>query len=458
MGGIWAVAANTIRQALRMKIAAVSVALMAVLLPVMGFSATGDGTVKGIVQSFVSYGFSLASLILCILTMVVSVYSITGDLEQKRLYTVLTKPVSRCRLLLGKLFGVLSLSTALLVIFSALIYGIAVYLPRYHDAGEADLMLLADEFFTARASLSPAEPDVGTEVKRLYRKRLETGQLPPEVLRDGRARQAYISGLAEQAAAWRRAVVPGKELVWQFDNVRPVDPNGSLFIRFKYDVSMNPPDLQVEGRWFAGDNRTYAAGSDGAVYTFERRDLIRTFHEVKVPADAVAADGFLAVGFYNDPRLNDTIIMFPPGEGLEVLYKAGSFTGNFVRAALAVFCRLVFLACLGVFAASFLSFPVAILLCLLIFATGTVSGFCLESFDFLGEAAGRIYYWSVRPLILLLPAFDRFNPAKFLLNARLLGWPLLARAAGIMVCLKASLLLLAGLFIFNRREIARVIV
>jgi len=441
-----------------MKIAALFIVLTVVLLPTLGFSTTGDGTIKGIVQSFVSYAFSLASVLLCLLTLVVSVYSVTSDLEQKRLYTVLTKPVGRYKLLVGKLFGVLLLSGFLLLFFSASIYAIASYLPRYHGTGTAEREQLADEFFTARRSLRPAEPDVRDEVQRLYRKRIETGQVPSEARHGGRARDAYMQGLAELAASWKRAVVPGKELVWEFEDVRPSDPNGSLFIRFKYDVSANPPDLQIAGRWFAGDNRVYAADAGGAVYTFERRDLIRTFHEVKIPADAAADDGFLAVGFYNDPRLNEATVIFPPGEGLEILYKAGSFTGNFARAVAVVFCRLVFLACLGVFAASFLSFPVAILLCLLVYVTGTVSGFCLESFDFLGEAAGGFYHWTVRPLILLLPAFDKFNPTKFLLNARLLGWPLLARIAGVMVCLKGALLLLAGLFIFGCREIARVIV
>ena len=53
-----------------------------------------------------------------------------------------------------------------------------------------------------------------------------------------------------------------------------------------------------------------------------------------------------------------------------MLYKADTFLGNFVRAVLLILCRLVFLACLGVLAASFLSFPVAILFCLVIFVTG----------------------------------------------------------------------------------------
>ena len=82
MRSIWAVATNSIKQALRMKIAAVFVVLLIVLLPVMGVSMTGDGTLKGRLQTFVSYGLSLTSFLLCLLTIVVSIYSLTSDIKQ----------------------------------------------------------------------------------------------------------------------------------------------------------------------------------------------------------------------------------------------------------------------------------------------------------------------------------------------------------------------------------------
>ena len=64
MRSIWAVATNTIKQAVRMKIAAVFIVLLIVLLPVMSVSMTGDGTLKGRLQTFVSYSLSLTSLLL----------------------------------------------------------------------------------------------------------------------------------------------------------------------------------------------------------------------------------------------------------------------------------------------------------------------------------------------------------------------------------------------------------
>ncbi len=442
-----------------MKIAAVFIILMIVLLPVMGMAMTGDGTLKGRLQTFVSYGLSLTSFLLCLLTIVTSVYTLTSDISKGQIFTVLTKPVRRFQLIFGKLLGVLLLDVALLILFSAVIYSIAVYMPKFLNAREDERTRVNNEFFTARACLSPLEGDIDREAQDIYKKLEKKDQLPPGVVGNKIGHRNFIKTLTRQIRLRRRAVEVGHDLIWEFNNIKPIGPKQSLFIRFKYDVSVNPPDACVFSRWFVGDYRQVrdATGIKTPIYTFDRKDLIRTFHEMEVPADAVAQDGYLAVGFLNVP-LNNTVVLFPPDEGLEVLYKADTFTANFARAVLLVLVRLVFLACLGMLAATFLSFPIAILLCLAVFFTGTISGFCLESFDFLSENVSGFYYYTFRPIVQLLPQFDMFNPAEFLVPARLLSWFLLAQAAGSMIFIRAVLLLLLALLIFSFREIAKVVV
>jgi hypothetical protein len=457
MYSIWAVATNTIRQALRLKIAAIFIVLLIVLLPIMGFTATGDGTIKGKLQTFVSYGLSLATLLLCLLTIITSVYSVTSDIQQKQIYTVLTKPIRRFQLLLGKLIGVILLDIMLLTLFAVIIYTITIYMPKFSRLTDDELTRLNNEFFTARASLTPAEPDVSQEVLDTY-KQLEKGGLLGELFLN-LSRDEIIAQLTSQKKLEKRAAAVGQELLWEFHNVRPADQNENLFIRFKYDVSVNPPDLQVYSQWFAGDYRQVKYGTkiETPIYSFERKDVIRTSREIQIPADAVAQDGYLAIGFINVP-LNDTVVIFPLEDGLEVLYKADTFTANFVRANILILARLIFLASLGILASTFLSFPVAILLCLVFFFTASFSGFVLESFDFLSEGLSGVYSYTLKPIIGFLPQFDKFSPTKFLIPGRLLNWPTMAQVAAPMACIKAPLLLLLGLLIFSYREIAKVIV
>ncbi len=451
MRSIWAVATNTIKQALRMKVAAVFLILLLVLLPVMGVSTTGDGTLKGRLQTFVSYGLSLTSLLLCLLTIIISIYSVTSDIEQRQIYTVITKPIRRFEFLLGKLLGVVLLDVILLSLFAAIIYTITIYTPEFFNAIETERIQANNEFFTARAALTVPPVDVSQEVEDTYKKLEISNELPENLSRD-----EIIAELTRQQQLAKRAADVGQVLVWEFDNVDPLAQ--SMFIKFKYDVAVNPPDMQVYGRWFAGDYQyiRYGTESKSPIYDRIHKHSVRNFHEIEVPADVVPEHGHLAVAFLNAP-LNNTVIFFPP-DGIEVLYKADTFTGNFVRAVLLILFRLIFLACLGILASTFLSFPVAILLCLVLFSTASVSGFVIESFSFLSENISVIYSYTIKLVIQLLPKFDKFNPTKFLVPARLLSWPLLAKCAAVMVCIKAFLLLLLALLIFSYREIAKIIV
>jgi len=457
MGSIWAVAVNTVKQALRMRVAVVFIVLLAVLLPVMGLSVTGDETAKGKCQTFVSYGLSLTSLLLCLLTIAVSVHTLSSDITEKQLYTVITKPIRRFELILGKFIGVVLLGSALLLLFSAVVYLVTVYTPALSGASAEQLKSVKDEFFTARAALSPGEVDVVKDVENAYKRLDESGQLK-ELFKD-LSRKQIMDRLTKQQKLQKRSAAVGHELVWEFNNVKPLEAGASLFVRFKYDVSVTPTDRQVYGGWRIGDIRQlrYGTGIETPIREYKRKDLIRTFHEIEVPADVVADDGYLAVVFLNAP-LNDTTVIFPLEEGLEVLYKADTFTANYIRAVLFILLRLIFLAALGLLASSFLSFPVSILLCLVVFFTANFSGFILESFEYLGENVSDVYSFTFAPLMRALPQFDKFNPSKYLVSGGLMSWALLGQALAVMVFLKAFILLVFTLVIFSYREIAKLTV
>ena len=451
MRSIWAVATNTIKQALRMKVAAVFLILLLVLLSALGFSSTGDGTLKGRLQTFVSYGLSLTSILLSLLTIIISIYTVTSDIEQRQIYTVITKPIRRFEFLLGKLLGVILLDVVLLSLFAAIIYTITIYMPKFTKASEFELMQANYEFFTARASLTVPAIDVSQEVEDTYKKLERSNELPEDV-----SYEEIITRITMQKQLANRAADVGQVLTWEFDNVKSLAQN--FFIRFKYDVAVNPPDMQVLGRWVAGDYQyiKYGTESETPIYDRVHKNSVRDFHEIVIPADVIPEHGHLAVAFQNYP-LNSTVIFFPP-DGIEVLYKADTFTSNFIRVTFLILFRLIFLACLGTFASTFLSFPVAILLCLVLFSTSCFSGFVMESFGFLSENVSVIYTYTIQWMVRLLPQFDKYNPTRFMVPGLLLSWSVLVRCAIVMVCIKSLLLLVLALIIFSYREIAKIIV
>lgn len=457
MGRIWAVAKNTFVSSMRMKIAIVFMPLLIVLLPILGLTSTGDGTVMGRVQSFISYGFGLVSFLLSVLTIIVSCYTLSSDIKHKQIYMVVTKPIRHFELIIGKVLGVIVLDVLLLFVFSSIIYAITLQMPRLSRADEAELARLNNEFFTARTALkiNLDKQVIENRVLDAYNELVRTGQL-----NESRSKEETLSELRDAEKFSRYSAEPGGTVLWEFERVGPLDANESIFVRFKFNASQTPPDKTIYGTWYVGDYRQIKYGESRMqtpIYTVPRKDIVNSLHEFEVPADAVAGDGYLAVVFYNEPA-NGTTVIFPVEDGFEALYKAGSFRSNFLRAAAIIFARLIFLAALGISLSTWLSFPVAVLCSFSIFFTGVINGFVVGSFNYLGQNLMVFYAYTIKPLIWLLPKFDEnYNVNRYIIDARLIKYGFCALAVGVLT-VKSLVLLLAGFFIFAKREIAKVIV
>lgn len=457
MSRVWAVAKNSFVSAMRMKMAVIFILLLVVLLPVMCITSTGDGTAKGRAQSFVSYGMGLTSFLLSILTIMVSCYSLSSDIKHKQIYTVITKPIRRFELILGKILGVVMLDLMLLFVFSSIIYMLTIQIPQLSKVHGDELVMLNNEFFTARTALKPDFDELVIEnrANESYKELERSGQLP-----ESRSRQEIMKELRDFVRFSMYSAEPGGMVLWEFQDVKPLDANENIFIRFKSNASQIPPDKNIYGVWYVGDYRQIKYGQEKAktpIYAVPRKDVVRATHEFNIPANAVAEDGYLAVVFYNEPA-NNTTVVFSEEDGFSVLYKAGSFGVNFVRAMLIVFARLVFFAVLGVSLSTWLGFPVAVLCSLAIFFTGVINGFIISSFDYVGQNISFFYKFTVEPFIWLLPKFDQsHNIGKYIIDARMIKTGFLVKSLTALT-VKSAVLLVAGFVIFARREIAKVIV
>ena len=457
MHSIWAVARNTLAQTLRMKIAAVVVLLLLILLPLMSMVMDGDGTLLGKLQTFTSYGLGLISLLLCILTIAISTFTLSNDIKRKHIFLVITKPVRRWQLILGKLVAVILLNVLLLGIFSGVLYACTLLIPKMVDASEGEKIRAKAEFFTSRMGIKAAiDKDLlGVRAKSRYDELKKSGQIPAQM-----SYARIMSELFGQEMMNAKKVDPGEVKEWEFENVQvkaPGDPNAILFVRCQYQVTVTPPDEKVFGVWRIGDLRQLRGGAKRKtpIYDVERAGAIRVAQEFAIPANAVADDGTLGIAFYNNPALNQTTII---PEELEVLYQTGGFTGNFLRAVLMIFVRLIFLAVLGISLTTWLSFPVAILVCVSVFFVGLTNGFILDAIDSLGATAGIVYSLSVKPLLWLLPQFDGdYNPNGYIVDGRTIRWVFLATTAIFTLLVKGLMMLLAGMFIFSRREVAKTV-
>jgi hypothetical protein len=190
---------------------------------------------------------------------------------------------------------------------------------------------------------------------------------------------------------------------------------------------------------------------------------VETPATLTVSARLVDPNGQLEVGYLNLPdsagRSTSVTIL---DRDVSVLYHSGGFEGNFLRAMGLVLLQLVFLAAVGVFAGSFLSFPVA---CLIGFATLPLSmarGFLSDSLRVNThmpsalDALTIVGAWAYRVVQVLLPDFAQTSPVDWLVGGLNISWEHLGQVAVLTLLARAAPILAIACLIFHKRELARV--
>jgi hypothetical protein len=495
MRNIWAVARVTVREALRQKAAIALLLLLGVLLPTLGLSIKGDATLPGRAQMFLDWSLRSSRLILGFLTVFVACGTLAWELKYRQAYITLVKPLPRWQFLVGKWVGVGLLNLGLLACVGAVIEGFtwnfrgrpgltfagghlrwkdeAVPLvglteqQRNNEQREREILLR--EVLVARVSLKPVPPmkEIMDEIDRIIEQRKDEGRMPAgQGVRE--FREELLAGKLRDYAT----VAPLSDRAFKFRGLSTAKrSSGFIQIRYCIEPGQSTPNDMMSYAWQIGVPRKTE------VRQYDRlNESVRTVHTLRVPASLISDDGELEVRFINVNPDNPegtfpASAIFAGDKGLEVLYPVDDFESNLVRALAMIELQMLFLAALGLCAASFLTFPTACLLCLLVFFAGSGVSYLLESISWTMRDDTAVLAHGVtkvtRPLVVLflnvIPDFSAYSPSEALVDGKVVAWnwnidPSLGRALVYMGVLRTGLVVLAGCLILQRREVAQVIV
>ncbi len=159
---------------------------------------------------------------------------------------------------------------------------------------------------------------------------------------------------------------------------------------------------------------------------------------------------------------------FPFEDGIQVLYPVATFGENLVRAGAVVFLRLAFIAIVGIWASTFLSFPVAVLLSLVIFMIGYGVDFIFTGL--IGQmyifGSSMVPPWMplnaidnvLRNLLTyfftLFPNFNKFDVVPNLSDGMIISLGTVFDCFLWLILVRGGVLALTGWVIFKRRELA----
>ncbi|MCH7633016.1 MAG: ABC transporter permease subunit [Planctomycetes bacterium] len=376
MNPCWAVARQTVAESLRMRIAWVFLVLIGLIVFVLPFSITGDSSLTGAVQSFMSYAFSATSVLLGVLTLFMS-RSVSDELTHHQVFLVMTKPIPRWQYIAGKWLGIVMLNSVFLAGSGLTIYGMVHYIKRTHPPlnQALDLKALHSEVLVARHAVKTKVPSFDVEADAEYERNIEEGVYDDRL--DFRPAVEKRRLLKKRESMWR-VVGPQNARLFEFENVLlDRTRQQSVYLRFKAEVSNYPPDEIFRSVWLCGN-----AFKNTPEYQINVRHVVGRYHTIPVPADAVAADNTLTVKFFNrnpypGERQFRNVIHFRRSDEVELLFVVGSFEGNVLRLLTLMWCKLVFLAAVGVLMTTMFSFPVAALASFTVYALAGMSKFIM---------------------------------------------------------------------------------
>ncbi len=414
-----------------------------------------DAPLRYRVQDYLTYGLSATFFILCVMTVILSCWTISNEVSRHQIFTVAVKPIGRGSYLIGKWIGVVLLNAMLVTLSGAVVYGLTTfYLAKLDPMDRYDAAALPREVLTSRIAMAPMEPpEIDKVTQDRYEKELREN--PETILRMGGPEAARFQ-IRQRALMQWRAIAPMNGRRFVFEGIGAEARRGdTIQLRYKINLTQPVPDDLLP-----------------AMIRVNRQELrikmIATKAQVvALPSSLIGEDGRLELEIVNinpwEPRKTYDRTILVQADGLELLFPVGGFGANFVRAMLVMWLKLAFLSMLGLTCGAFLSFPVAAMSAFTVFVGAYISPFVLDSLTaFTARTEGAqwllfaLIQWMAGFIATALSRFSDYAAIPQVVDGRLFPWSDVLSCALWVGVLWTGLAGVIGWLIFRSRELARV--
>ena len=450
MRKILAIAGIAIRSAIRSRVVVVLLALLLVAIVALPLTIKGDGTLTGAVQVLLRYTLGAVNIILSIATLWAGCAAIATEVQEQQVHLLVTKPVTRAQLWLGKWLGLLALNAALLAVAGGVTYGLLHWHLHRQRLSPQDRATLREELLVARRVVNAEPIPIAADAQRIFEEERRNGNLPKD------ARPDQVLAAIRQTLLQQAHTVPPDMLLRHVFKV-PKTTTRPLVVRYKFTSSQTGKN-PVACLWLAG--------APERPDRFQRPELAAPtgVHTLQIPASLVATDGTLTVDIANVNPEQATLV-FAPADGIQLLVYDSSFAANFFRCLLVLLGELAFLGALAVTLGSLFSLPVAALTTAyavmlmnigsylqtltqetFIIGSATTPGATPGPLDLLMHLVYVSLYWLTKP-------FQTASPLEPLAVGELVSWWWVGGIWWWQALVAGGILATVGTWIFNRREL-----
>ncbi|MDX1953859.1 MAG: ABC transporter permease [Verrucomicrobiota bacterium] len=456
MQRLFAIAFLTLRAAVRFRLVLMLSGVLLAAVIILPLIIKDDGTARGFTQILLTYTLSVITAVLGFSTLWLACGTLAREMEEAQMQMIAVKPIPRWQVWVGKWLGILMLNAILLTASGIALYVLMQY--RATRLPEAQQTILRNEVMVARGSVKEPIPNYEEDVQRFTKARIAAAEGQPLDI------NAVTEFARERIKAQMQIVPPGYLRQWQLDLgiAKPFLKDQPLFLRTKFNVAQVSEGGTYTGLWEIGPTNNTAA-----ILRRQMSLASDTFHEIELPPNVFDENGIVHVRFINQ---NQTAVLFPLEDGMELLYREGGFGLNFARGLVIILCWLSLLAALGLAAATFLSFPVAAFVSIGVLIVGMSSGTFKQIVEEKGisgvdHETGRIEKQDIvdqiavpaaAGILKVLNLIREFSPVEKLSTGRSISWAETARAILQIMLMMGGVFAAIGISVFARRELANV--
>jgi ABC-type transport system involved in multi-copper enzyme maturation permease subunit len=486
-GSGWAAVARTVvDEAIRMRAALVLLIVLVLSLPLLPLLLDSGERLEYRVQFLLTWALGSTTLLLGLLNVFLGCGSLSGDIDSSRIHMTLTKPLGRPEYLIGKWAGLVAVNALLVVVAGIGIYSFTRLLALSEATSLGDRYAVDERVLTARQSLRPTHPSGDAYAQEVEKVIDEFEKELPDAFKNDR--QGTRQNIREQYYRKWHTITPDKVSEYVFSGLthaKKISPIVHLRIR-----------PYGEGSGYDRADVSFALWVNGRPYPYRDGEHLpytlagQTTHTIDIPTEAIDDKGVLRLTIANKNLVlpgatQPTTIALVPGKGLELLEQVGSFSQNYLKCLFVVWLKLAMIAAVAVASATFLGFPMAVLLSLMIFISAFGSGFVGDSLEFytgMDDANATVKdmaelrygsfsdfvkkgeYWEAIKVIMaifgelfvkVIPSFDRYDAVTAVATGmNVTAWTVLECVLRVGIVAPIVLGLLAW-FCFEQRDLVR---
>jgi len=440
------VAGLAVRAAIRTKMVAALLVLLAACVVILPGVVKGDGTPEGEFQILLTYTLGFAFGLLCLATLWAACALFAAEIDSERMHLAAVKPVSAAEFWVGKWLALLSLNGVLLAAVYAGVYGQLEWRMRQNGWEAAERP-------SSQSVTRPVLPTPRAEALEAYEMLRRQNALPK-----GLSEAAVLKALEEKADEKYDIINPGEEVRWRFRMRRPTCAAEPVTVRIRFDTEFSTREA-VTGvckLWVAGrpEHAVEVALDDFTQNEIEFRVDTRAF---EVPGVSPGGLRDFEVSFrHTGDAKRVSALMLRFRKDVMLLTPGGTFEANLVRAAFVQWSVLSLLAGFGLTLSACFSFPVAAFVATLLLVLTLVGNSVVKDVSAEDEQLwrNRVGIWVSRGVAAATSQASRVAPLAALTRGEQLEAAVLGRSAVWNVVFLPALFACAGCWVLRRRELA----